>query len=352
MKYNYLIIKKKEPTLVTESKIIDKISPRTPVNLLLAPVIEERKNFIKENRDNLTYQTFLQRAVGDNYFRAEDFTQDFIDENELEDRENPLKKYEEAVKSINVNQPPEELEEIQQVIEEARDNEFEEFKDKEESKNEYFLKYFKKRGYNITNEPEKLDILPYGFKNRIKKEVHDNLDKVFAMSDFNPNLNEKGNSTKKNTSTTSTDKNKKTSLEKDVPNEEDLNQFDENILTEDKIRDLKNRKSKSGTSKNEEIMKSVLNKFNSLETNKITDIDNQGDTLLRFESFIKDKNSTQFYKKDELTRKQDENINHNYQKFKEEEGNKSGVYGFQKDNIKLEKEKEQEIEKLREKSII
>jgi hypothetical protein len=129
-----------------------------------------------------------------------------------------------------------------------------------------------------------------------------------------------------------------------------MNQFDENILKADKIRELKNRKNNIGKSRNDEIMKSVLNKFNSLNDFDIPNDNNETDTLNRFESFIKETNSSFLAsREDELTRQNKKNSNQNYEKFQKDDSLNSGVYGFQKENKKSEKDKEEEIEKLREK---
>jgi hypothetical protein len=129
-----------------------------------------------------------------------------------------------------------------------------------------------------------------------------------------------------------------------------MNQFDENILKANKIRELKNRKNNIGKSRNDEIMKSVLNKFNSLNDFDIPNDNNETDTLNRFESFIKETNSSFLAsREDELTRQNKKNSNQNYEKFQKDDSLNSGVYGFQKENKKSEKDKEEEIEKLREK---
>ena len=54
------------------------MSPNTHVNMLINPILEERKNFITENRETITYQSFLQKAAGENFFRAEDFNDEYI----------------------------------------------------------------------------------------------------------------------------------------------------------------------------------------------------------------------------------------------------------------------------------
>ncbi len=93
-----------------------------------------------------------------------------------------------------------------------------------------------------------------------------------------------------------------------------------------------------------------FNKFNSLNDFDIPNDNNETDTLNRFESFIKETNSSFLAsREDELTRQNKKNSNQNYEKFQKDDSLNSGVYGFQKENKKSEKDKEEEIEKLREK---
>jgi hypothetical protein len=349
--------------LNTEGKILNKLSPSNPVNVLMSPILEERKNFIQENRDNITYQTFLQRAAGDNFFRAEDLTQDYVDENKIEE-DNPADVYNEMLKANNPSLTQDELIEGKLLIHDQKKTMVKQYLTNERQKSKDFFRYFKENNYDISANPKRLDILPLGFKARMKKKVNNDIQNTLGMENISSflkelreeNINEKENDPKDNKKGSRSSKNSSQSKKNryfEDHSDEDMDQFDENILKADKIRELKNRKNNIGKSRNEEIMKSVLNKFNSLNKFDTPNHNYESDTLRRFESFIKETNSSCLAsREDELTRQNKKNSHQNYEKFQKDDSFNGGIYGFKRENIKSEKDKEKEIEKLREKSTL
>jgi hypothetical protein len=182
-----------------EGKLLNKLSPSTPVNVLMAPVLEERKNFIQENRDNITYQTFLQRAAGDNFFRTEDLTQDYVDDSKLVD-DDPIENYNEMYNTPNSPEmTPEELIDAKSLIHDQKKIMVKDYIIKERQKDKEFFNYLKENNYDISRNPKRLDILPLGFKARMKKKVDNDIEKTLGMDNVesllqefqHENLNEK-----------------------------------------------------------------------------------------------------------------------------------------------------------------
>ena len=127
-------------------------------------------------------------------------------------------------------------------------------------------------------------------------------------------------------------------------------QFDENILSQDKIRDIKSKTKARTFSNQEQIMKSVLKKFNALNGKGITgNSENVSDeeNLNQFEIFINNKST---HKNDILSKVKSKNFDENYEKFKKVENLNSGFQGFKENVMKSEKEKEEEMENLKTKS--
>ena len=339
--------------------------------MLINPILEERKNFITENRESITYQSFLQKAAGENFFRAEDFNDEYINPATIKFKEDEIQ--------YPIFQPPgdEEMTEEQIMVKQEELNQrIREEKQKkldliEKQKEGSIFNYLEER-YDVSKNPKNLDILPYGFKG--KKLRKDKLDKLQELMNINyvndiqehmlkemideendvevdvgeKNLKEKikGLGFKYNS------KNPKGKKSKTKEEDDDGNdfQFDENILSQDKIRDIKSKTKARTFSNQEQIMKSVLKKFNALNGKGITgNSENVSDeeNLNQFEIFINNK-STQ--KNDILSKVKSKNFDENYEKFKKVENLNSGFQGFKENVMKSEKEKEEEMENLKTKS--
>jgi len=341
---------------------LERISPSTPVSRLLEPILEERKNFVQLNRENITYQTFLQRAAGDNFFRAEDFTDDYIDANKIKEDESssmiPSRSLEDDEKLT-----PEEIASMNAERENMQRMFNREKEAKKTAKEEMFFKYFEEKNYDFSKDPKELDILPMGFKSRVNQQVKRDLDKVFRtddMGNIQDDLIKKYLQSKKIPRSIEDEEEEdyygedmKMYRDDDMEESDDYesrNQFDENILTAERIRELKQRKSNDPI-KEKELMDGILQKFNSLDQENSKG-DNE-EILEKFETFIKEKNSYGLASKvDELTRKKVQTGNKNYEKFKRVENFKTGFHSYKEENVKLDKEKEKELEELKDKSKI